>query len=105
MLQPSPAVGSWLVPTIKELRSPAAACVRAAGWPACHTIPLADVSSHQTARLPAAQVFVENTGLAGQMTPEEFVAEREAALDKLFPYSALMPGAMQTLCFQQQQLV
>ncbi len=40
------------------------------------------------------QVFVEDTGLTGQLTPEQFLSEREAALDEMFPQSTLMPGAI-----------
>ncbi len=41
---------------------------------------------------------MEYTGLAGQLTPEEFVREREAMLDEMFPQSELMPGERQYQC-------
>ena len=42
--------------------------------------------------LPSGQVFVAETGLAGQLTPEQFLQEREGMLDSMFPQSQLMPG-------------
>ena len=42
--------------------------------------------------LPSAQVFVAETGLTGQLTPEQFLQEREGMLDSMFPQSQLMPG-------------
>lgn len=41
-----------------------------------------------------AQVCVTELGLQDQLTAEEFLAEREEALDKLFPQTALMPGPL-----------
>lgn len=43
--------------------------------------------------LEAATVLVDELGLAGVVSPEEFVARREAELAALFPAAALMPGA------------
>ncbi|KAI8476765.1 MAG: HAD-like domain-containing protein [Monoraphidium minutum] len=43
--------------------------------------------------LDAARVMVEDTGLAGQLDPEDFLRQREAILDRLFPEAPLMPGA------------
>eukprot|EP00878_Enallax_costatus_P022189 GHUV01023530.1.p1 GENE.GHUV01023530.1~~GHUV01023530.1.p1 ORF type:complete len:213 (+),score=49.06 GHUV01023530.1:24-662(+) len=43
--------------------------------------------------LDAAQVFIDDMQLHGQLTPEEFLQQREAILDRLFPTSQLMPGA------------
>ena len=43
--------------------------------------------------LEAAQVLVAELGLEGQITPEQFLTEREEALDKMFPTSQLLPGA------------
>ncbi|KAJ6822452.1 (DL)-glycerol-3-phosphatase 2 [Iris pallida] len=40
----------------------------------------------------AAQVFVEDNGLHGQLTPEGFLQEREEILEDMFPGSKLMPG-------------
>lgn len=47
--------------------------------------------------LEAAQVCVTELGLQDQLTAESFLAEREEALDKLFPQTALMPGAERLL--------
>ncbi|PRQ37425.1 putative glycerol-1-phosphatase [Rosa chinensis] len=43
--------------------------------------------------IEAARVFVEDTGLSDSLTAEDFLVEREAMLQKLFPTSELMPGA------------
>eukprot|EP00897_Mesotaenium_endlicherianum_P001482 jgi/Mesen1/1361/ME000013S00853 len=43
--------------------------------------------------MEAAQVLVEEMQLEGQLTPEEFLHEREAMLGDLFPNSETMPGA------------
>jgi hypothetical protein len=43
--------------------------------------------------LDAAKILIEETGLQGQLTPEEFLREREASLDRLFPQAELLPGA------------
>lgn len=42
--------------------------------------------------LAAAEVFVTELGLEGQLTPQQFLVEREAALDALFPTATLLPG-------------
>ncbi|PRQ24549.1 putative glycerol-1-phosphatase [Rosa chinensis] len=41
--------------------------------------------------IEAARVFVEDTGLSDSLTAEDFLVEREAMLQKLFPTSELMP--------------
>ncbi|XP_062018325.1 (DL)-glycerol-3-phosphatase 1, mitochondrial-like [Rosa rugosa] len=41
--------------------------------------------------IEAARVFVEDTGLSDSLTAEDFLVEREAMLQKLFPSSELMP--------------
>ena len=46
-----------------------------------------------TQALEAAEILVTELKLEGLLTPEDFVAEREAALDALFPTSQLLPGA------------
>ncbi|XP_075651986.1 (DL)-glycerol-3-phosphatase 2 [Castanea sativa] len=43
--------------------------------------------------IEAARVFVEETGIGDSLTAEEFLVEREAMLQNLFPNSELMPGA------------
>ncbi|KAF3962486.1 hypothetical protein ACB098_01G347900 [Castanea mollissima] len=43
--------------------------------------------------IEAARVFVEETGISDSLTAEEFLVEREAMLQNLFPNSELMPGA------------
>jgi len=43
--------------------------------------------------LEAGAIFVEDTGLTGILTPEEFIKRREAMLYAMFPDSELMPGA------------
>ncbi|KAB1204259.1 (DL)-glycerol-3-phosphatase 2 [Morella rubra] len=43
--------------------------------------------------IEAARVFVEETGLSDSLSAEDFLVEREAMLQKLFPNSELMPGA------------
>merc|ERR1712087_213084 len=42
--------------------------------------------------LDAAQILLDDLGLQGKITPEEFVAEREKRLDILFADSKLLPG-------------
>jgi len=44
--------------------------------------------------LEAARVFVEETGISGSLTAEEFLEEREEMLQNLFPTSELMPGTI-----------
>lgn len=43
--------------------------------------------------IEAAKVFVEETGISGSLSAEDFLVEREAMLQNLFPTSELMPGA------------
>lgn len=43
--------------------------------------------------LEAARTLVDTLQLQDQLTPEEFVREREHMLDAMFPESELMPGA------------
>ncbi|CAN1167354.1 (DL)-glycerol-3-phosphatase 2 [Linum perenne] len=43
--------------------------------------------------IEAARVFVEETGISDSLSAEEFLVEREAMLQKMFPTSELMPGA------------
>lgn len=40
----------------------------------------------------AGQIFVNETGLTGILTPEEFISQREVMLHSLFPESELLPG-------------
>jgi len=42
--------------------------------------------------LEAAQILVDDLDLAGKITAEEFVKEREQLLDELFAKAALLPG-------------
>ena len=42
--------------------------------------------------MEAAQLLVDILDLQGQLTAEDFLAQREAALDAMFPSSELMPG-------------
>jgi pseudouridine-5'-monophosphatase len=42
--------------------------------------------------LEAAQILVDDLGLQGKITAEEFVTEREKKLDVLFANSSLLPG-------------
>ncbi|KAF6262827.1 HAD-like domain-containing protein [Scenedesmus sp. NREL 46B-D3] len=43
--------------------------------------------------LDAAQVLIDDLQLHGQLTAQQFLQQREAILDRLFPSSPLMPGA------------
>ena len=43
--------------------------------------------------LEAARYLVDQLQLHDRITPEEFLAEREAALDSMFPTAQLMPGS------------
>jgi pseudouridine-5'-monophosphatase len=47
--------------------------------------------------IEAAKVFVEATGISDSLTPEQFLVEREAMLQSLFPTSELMPGVSRLL--------
>ena len=42
--------------------------------------------------MEAAQLLVDSLQLEGQLTAHDFLAQREAALDAMFPSSELMPG-------------
>ena len=42
--------------------------------------------------LEATQYLVDKLGIQDQVTPEEFLRQREAALDAMFPSAVLMPG-------------
>lgn len=42
--------------------------------------------------IEAARVFVEETGISDSLTAEDFLIEREAMLQDMFPTSELMPG-------------
>lgn len=44
-----------------------------------------------------AQVLIDDLQLEGQLTPEDFVAQREEELDRMFPTAQLMPGAERLL--------
>ncbi|KAM7249724.1 hypothetical protein ACFE04_019883 [Oxalis oulophora] len=43
--------------------------------------------------IEASRVFVEENGISGLLSPEDFLIEREAMLQNMFPTSELMPGA------------
>ncbi|KAL2920842.1 (DL)-glycerol-3-phosphatase 2 [Bienertia sinuspersici] len=43
--------------------------------------------------IEAARVFVEETGISDSLSAEDFLIEREAMLQSMFPTSELMPGA------------
>ncbi|GAB4838236.1 glutathione synthase [Ancistrocladus abbreviatus] len=43
--------------------------------------------------IEAARVFVEETGIGNSLSAEDFLVEREAMLQNMFPTSELMPGA------------
>ena len=47
--------------------------------------------------IDAACIFVAELELEGQLTPEEFLEQREGQLDALFPTAALLPGAERLL--------
>ncbi|KAG8046826.1 hypothetical protein GUJ93_ZPchr0008g12855 [Zizania palustris] len=42
----------------------------------------------------SARIFVDECGLAGLLTPEQFLEERESMLQELFPSCAVMPGVL-----------
>lgn len=44
--------------------------------------------------LEAGRIFVEDSGLVGLLTPEEFIQRRELMLHAMFPDSDLMPGKL-----------
>jgi hypothetical protein len=43
--------------------------------------------------IEAARVLVSELDLEGQITPEQFLSDREEALDEMFPNAQLLPGA------------
>lgn len=43
--------------------------------------------------IESARIFVEETGISDSLSAEDFLVEREAMLQSLFPTSDLMPGA------------
>lgn len=43
--------------------------------------------------IEAARVFVEETGISDSLSAEDFLVEREAMLQSMFPTTDLMPGA------------
>ena len=47
--------------------------------------------------LESAESFVRGMGLQGQLSPEAFLAERDAHLQQMFPTAALMPGVERLL--------
>ncbi|EFN53572.1 hypothetical protein CHLNCDRAFT_25699 [Chlorella variabilis] len=47
--------------------------------------------------IEAARVLVDELELQGQLTPEQFLADREEALDEMFPTAQLLPGAERLL--------
>ena len=55
--------------------------------------------------LDAAKILIEETGLQGRLTPEEFLKEREAKLDELFPQAELLPGKLPNLKLPSTVLV
>ena len=42
--------------------------------------------------IESARLLVDELKLEGQLTPEDFLQQREAELDELFPTSQLLPG-------------
>lgn len=44
--------------------------------------------------IEAARIFVEETGISDSLSAEDFLVEREAMLQSLFPTSELMPGML-----------
>lgn len=44
--------------------------------------------------IEAARVFVEESGISDSLTAEDFLVEREAMLQKMFPTSDLLPGTI-----------
>lgn len=47
--------------------------------------------------IEAARIYVDELELGGTLTPEEFLEQREAILDQLFPTATLMPGVERLL--------
>ncbi len=50
--------------------------------------------------IEAARIVIEELQLQDHFTPERFLEEREEALLKLFPSSALMPGESVGWCVE-----
>lgn len=46
----------------------------------------------------SARIFVDECGLDGLLTPEQFLEERESMLQELFPSCAVLPGQGLLLC-------
>ena len=46
----------------------------------------------------SARIFVDECGLDGLLTPEQFLEERESMLQELFPSCAVVPGQGLLLC-------
>lgn len=42
--------------------------------------------------IEAARIFVDESGISDSVSAEDFLVEREAMLQQLFPTSELMPG-------------
>ena len=55
--------------------------------------------------LEAGQIFVDETGLNGILTPEDFIRQREEMLRSMFPQSELLPGEPSPLPFQLPSIV
>lgn len=51
--------------------------------------------------IESAKIFVEESGIADKLTPEEFIVEREEMLQDLFPNSQLMPGVRRLITHLQ----
>ncbi|KAM3335999.1 hypothetical protein ACQJBY_030144 [Aegilops geniculata] len=45
----------------------------------------------------SARIFVDECGLAGLLTPEQFLEEREGMLQELFPSCAVLPGVVRLI--------
>jgi hypothetical protein len=46
----------------------------------------------------SARIFVEECGLEGLLTPEQFLVERESMLQELFPSCTALPGELTISC-------
>uniref|UniRef100_M8B2I4 glycerol-1-phosphatase n=1 Tax=Aegilops tauschii TaxID=37682 RepID=M8B2I4_AEGTA len=47
--------------------------------------------------MESARIFVDECGLAGLLTPEQFLEEREGMLQELFPSCAVLPGVVRLI--------
>lgn len=47
----------------------------------------------------SARIFVDECGLTGLLTPEQFLEERESMLQELFPSCTVLPGEKRIVCF------